>query len=100
MFSYAQPCICTYTITYLYTDTFICATMQATYIILTHACALRYDTYSKYIDIYSQGQKSSTTFLFSVVFSTTQHLFNSIISPNSRDQVLHLYVYMFKTKNP
>ncbi len=31
-------------------------------------------------------------FCFELFISTTQDLFNSIISPNSRDQVLHLYI--------
>ncbi len=31
-------------------------------------------------------------FCFQLFISTTQHLFNSVIYPNSRDQVLHLYI--------
>jgi hypothetical protein len=36
---------------------------------------------------------------FELFISTTQYLFNSIIYPNSRDQVLHLYIYV-QNENP
>ncbi len=37
-------------------------------------------------------------FCFQLFISTTQHLFNSIIFPNSKDQVLHLYIYVQNEK--
>jgi len=46
--------------------------------------------------IYFQGtvkvKSFAPLFSFQLFISTTQHLFNSIISLNSRDQVLHLYI--------
>jgi hypothetical protein len=37
-------------------------------------------------------------FCFQLFISTTQDLFNSIIYPNTRDQVLHLYIYVQNEK--